>query len=246
MQPTISIVTAVHNRAATIEQTLDSVRQQTWPHIEHIVIDGGSTDGTLAVLRRHQGQLAALVSEPDRGIYDALNKGMALATGDVVGVLHSDDFFAHRDVVRRIAEAFQDASIEVSYGDLDYVSQADGHIVRRWRSGRYAPGRLRFGWMAPHPTFYVRRELLQKFGPYDLSMRLGADFDFTLRYLLKAGDKVAYIPEVLVKMRTGGTSGSPRAWLQNATNNLRALRKHNAGGVVALICNRLRKIPQFI
>lgn len=242
----ISIVTAVYNRAGTIEQTLRSVREQTWPHVEHIAIDGGSTDGTLDVLRSHKSQLAALVSEPDQGIYDALNKGMALATGDIVGLLHSDDFFAHQDVLSRIADAFQDASIDVAYGDLDYVSQSDGRVVRRWRSGRYSPGRLRFGWMPPHPTFYVRRRLLEKLGGYDLSMRLGADFDFTLRYLIHAGESVAYLPEVLVKMRTGGASSSVHAWIQNLQSNLRALKKYNAGGVGTLICNRLRKIRQLL
>ncbi len=242
----ISIVTAVYNRVGTIEQTLRSVREQTWPHVEHIAIDGGSTDGTLDVLRSHQHQLAALVSEPDQGIYDALNKGLALATGDVVGLLHSDDFFAHNDVLGRIAAAFQDASVDVAYGDLDYVSQSDGRVVRRWRSGRYAPGRLRFGWMPPHPTFYVRRRLLEKLGGYDLSMLLGADFDFTLRYLIHAGENVAYLPEVLVKMRTGGASSSMRAWVQNLRSNLKALKKYDAGGVGTLICNRLRKIPQLL
>jgi glycosyltransferase involved in cell wall biosynthesis len=246
VQPTISIVTAVYNRVGTIEQTLRSVREQTWPHIEHIAIDGGSTDGTLDVLRSHKDQLAALVSEPDQGIYDALNKGMALAKGDIVGLLHSDDFFAHNDVLRHVAGAFQHSSVEAAYGDLDYVSKSDGRVVRRWRSGQYAPGRLRFGWMPPHPTFYFRRRLLQKLGGYDLSMQLGADFDLTLRYLIHAGENVAYLPEVLVKMRTGGASGSMHAWVQNVRSNLRALKQYNAGGVGALICNRLRKIPQLL
>jgi glycosyltransferase involved in cell wall biosynthesis len=198
------------------------------------------------VLRSHKAQLAALVSEPDQGIYDALNKGMALATGDVVGLLHSDDFFAHNDVLRDVADAFRDPSIDAAYGDLDFVSQADGRVVRRWRSGRYSPGRLRFGWMPPHPTFYVRRRLYDELGGYDPSMLLGADFDFTLRYLTHAGDKVAYLPEVLVKMRTGGASGSMHAWIQNLHSNLRALKKYGVGGVGTLICNRLRKIPQLL
>ncbi|MGH8442576.1 MAG: glycosyltransferase family 2 protein [Nevskiaceae bacterium] len=243
----ISIITAVHNRVGTIEHALASVREQTWKGVQHIVIDGGSTDGTLEVLRSHQAHLAALVSEPDHGIYDALNKGMALAMGDVVGLLHSDDFFSHNDVLRRIAEAFQDPSIDVSYGDLDYVSKSDERrVVRRWRSGRYSPRKLRFGWMPPHPTVFVRRRLLENLGAYDTSMPLGADFDFTLRYLLHAGERVAYLPEVLVKMRTGGASTpSMRTWVQNVKDNWRALRKYQAGGVATLVCNRLRKIPQF-
>jgi len=164
----ITIVTAVFNRAATVGEALASVRSQSWPEVEHVVIDGGSTDGTVPILQRHRNQLAVLVSEPDQGIYDALNKGLERATGDVIGLMHSDDFFADDRVLERVAAAFADPLVDAVYGDLDYVAKDDtSRIVRRWRSSAYLPSNLARGWMPPHPTLYLRRSVIERWGGFD-------------------------------------------------------------------------------
>ena len=159
----ISVITAVYNRAEAVGQALASVRGQTFPRVEHVVVDGASTDGTLAVLDSCRDHIAVLVSEQDAGIYDALNKGLALATGDVVGLMHSDDFYADERVLEKVAAAFSDPDIDGVYGDLDYVAKDEpGRIIRRWRSGSYDRGKLGWGWMPPHPTLYVRRKVIEE------------------------------------------------------------------------------------
>ena len=154
----ITIITAVFNRAGTVGQAAESVLSQSHREIEHLVQDGGSTDGTPDVLRAIGDARMDIVSAPDGGIYDALNRAIARATGEVVGLVHSDDFLAHRRVLERVAAAFADPAVDGVYGDLDYVSAADpSRVIRHWRAGTYAPGRLRHGWMPPHPTLYLRR-----------------------------------------------------------------------------------------
>lgn len=206
----ISIVTAVYNAARTIESTLKSVRAQTYPELEHIVIDGGSTDGTLEVLERYRGNLAALVSERDRGIYDAMNKGLRLATGEIIGTLNADDYYASADVLRKVAEAMESSGADVAWGDLEYVEAGDtARIVRRWRSSPYRPGAFRHGWMPPHPTFFVRRSVYERYGLFREDMKIGADYELMLRVLERHRVRGVYVPEVLVKMRMGGVS-NPR------------------------------------
>jgi glycosyltransferase len=247
MALTISIVTAVFNRADTIEQALHSVRSQTWPAVEHIVIDGASTDGTADLLASHRGHLSRLVSEPDRGIYDALNKGLELATGDVVGLMHSDDFFADNAVLTKVARAFADPAIDGVYGDLDYVAKAaPERVIRRWRSGAYDPRRLARGWMPPHPTLFLRRSVIEEWGGYDTRFHIAADYDAMLRYLARGKIALAYLPEVLVKMRVGGESNrSLSRIIRKSREDYRALRKNGVGGLGALAWKNLSKLPQF-
>jgi len=148
-------MTAVYNRADTIAQAVQSVQAQSWHNVEHVVIDGASTDGTLQAVQASMNARTVLVSEPDNGIYDALNKGLARATGDVIGLMHSDDFYADNDVLQSVAAAFANPTVNAVYGDLDYVAKSDtSHIIRRWRSGEYSPSKLSHGWMPPHPTLY--------------------------------------------------------------------------------------------
>ena len=243
----ISVVTAVWNRAATVGGAIDSVSAQTHPHIEHLVIDGASTDGTLAEVeaRRRPGMI--VVSEPDRGIYDALNKGLARSTGEVVGLLHSDDFFADTRVIERIAATFADPAIDAVYGDLDYVSAGDpARIIRHWRAGEATPARLRRGWMPPHPTLFVRRHVFETHGAYDTRYRIAADYDAVLRWFGTAAITSAYIPEVLVKMRVGGESNASLAKiLRKSREDYRALRTNRIGGLATLIAKNLSKLPQF-
>lgn len=243
----ISVITAVYNNQATLADALDSILAQDYRNTELIVVDGASTDGTLEVIQRYAGQLAQIVSEPDRGIYDALNKGIRLATGDIVGFLHSDDIFADNQVLTRIAAALANPSVDACYGDLCYVRQdKPERVVRYWRAGRYHPRLLARGWMPPHPTFYARRELYERFGGFDLNYRIAADYDCLLRFLGKGHIHCAYIPEVLVHMRLGGISNrSLPNLLRKSREDYRALRQNQIDGFSALLLKNLRKVPQF-
>jgi glycosyltransferase involved in cell wall biosynthesis len=244
----ISIITATMNSADTLDDCLTSVAQQSYPASEHIVIDGSSSDGTLAVLKRHHAKIAALVSEPDRGIYDALNKGLARATGEVVGFLHADDVYADTEVLARIAAAFADPQVDAVYGDLVYVAKEDtNRVVRHWRAGAYRRERLAWGWMPPHPTLYMRRSAYARYGGFDLRYRIAADYDFMLRVLSRMTGSVVYLPELLVRMRVGGTSNrSFRQLLRKSAEDYRALRANRFGGIGALAWKNISKIPQFL
>lgn len=244
----ISVVTAVFNRAATIGQAIESVQQQSHDAVEHVIQDGGSSDGTLDAIASIADANTNLASERDHGIYDAINRGIQRATGDVIGLMHSDDFFADNEVLAKVAAALEDSNIDGVYGDLHYVSAEDpGRVVRHWRSGKYHPSLLARGWMPPHPTLYLRRAVFETFGLYDTSFRIAADYDAMLRYLAKGQIRLAYIPEVLVKMRLGGESNrSLGRILQKSREDLRALRHNGVGGWGTLASKNLRKISQFI
>jgi len=243
----ISIVTVAYNSAATIADTLRSVAAQSHGDIEHLVIDGASKDNTLHVVRAYGAHVSKLLSEPDRGIYDAMNKGLALATGDFVGFLNADDMLASPDAVASIARAAAAPGTGAVCGDLVYVRKdRPEEVVRCWRCGPFAPARLRYGWMPPHPTLYVRRSLVSELGPFDTQLRIAADYDFILRYLGRSGMQVGYVPEVLVKMRMGGASNrSLQAMLSKSREDLIALKKNDVGGLTTLLCKNLRKLPQF-
>lgn len=214
----ISIITATYNASSTIANCLESVHAQTVP-AEHLIIDGASTDNTFDIVQEICPH-ARILSEPDKGIYDAMNKGIGLATGDVIGILNADDFYASPDVLARVAEAFTDPEVESCYGDLLYVTEKTGvekggwsgddnfKIVRYWRSGNYTPEKFYWGWMVPHPTFFVRRSVYERFGRFNLELGSAADYEIMVRFLVKHRIKTAYIPEVLVKMRTGGVSNA--------------------------------------
>lgn len=209
--------------------------------------DGGSTDGTVAVIQQLVNPSLSLISEPDKGIYDAINRGIARASGDVIGLMHSDDFFAHDRVLTMVSEAFSDPGVDGVYGDLQYVSADEpSRIIRHWRSGEYRSTKLRRGWMPPHPTLYLRREVFQRWGLYDTSFRIAADYDAMLRYLSKGGINLAYIPEVLVKMRVGGESNRSLTRIaRKSREDLRALRRNGVGGLGVLALKNLSKINQF-
>lgn len=226
---------------------MQSVQAQNYPFVEHIVQDGGSTDGTVAVIQQLVNPSLSLISEPDKGIYDAINRGIARASGDVIGLMHSDDFFAHDRVLTMVSEAFSDPGVDGVYGDLQYVSADEpSRIIRHWRSGEYRSTKLRRGWMPPHPTLYLRREVFQRWGLYDTSFRIAADYDAMLRYLSKGGINLAYIPEVLVKMRVGGESNRSLTRIaRKSREDLRALRRNGVGGLGVLALKNLSKINQF-
>ena len=244
----ISVITVCFNSAKYIADALCSVDVQTWPDVEHIVVDGASRDSTLEVVSACAKPWRRVISEPDRGIYDAMNKGLALATGDVVGFLNSDDVFADPLALERIGTAFGDPAVALAYGDLVFVSQADtARVVRLWTSRTYAPGLCSRGWMPPHPTMYVRRSVYREFGDYDLAFPAAADFEMSLRLLDGAKVRSAYIPAVQVRMRMGGQSTSSIANIISGSREVaRACRKHGLPGNTRFVVQRLlAKLPQF-
>jgi glycosyltransferase len=245
----VSVVTAVFNRAATIGQAIASVHCQTYPNIEHVIQDGGSTDGTLdAISQASRGSPVSMKSETDSGIYDAVNKGISRASGDVIGLMHSDDFFASDDILSQVAVLFEDPQVQGVYGDLDYVAVEDTtRIIRRWRSGAYNRSMLKQGWMPPHPTLYLRREVFEDLGAYDTSYRIAADYDATLRWLWTGKIKLAYLPKVMVKMRVGGESNrSLGRILRKSREDHRALKSNGVGGAATLFRKNASKFQQFL
>ncbi len=243
----VSIITATYNSAATIVDTLKSLEMQSYPDIEHIIIDGASTDKTLDFIRQHSTRVTTIISEPDKGIYDALNKGIAAATGDIVGFLHSDDLFAYTNALQDIVAIFQAADCDASYADLEYVAKDDAaNVIRLWKSGTYARDKLKNGWMPPHPTFYMKRDLYQKHGLFDLNFKIAADYDSLLRYLWLNKIKMHYLPKVVIKMRVGGASNrSLKNIIQKTKEDIRALKKNHIFWPSALFIKNFSKIPQF-
>ncbi len=245
----ISIVTVVYNGVNTLRDCIESVLGQTHSNVEYLVIDGGSTDGTVELVRSYGSRIAVFRSEPDQGIYDAMNKGLALATGEVVGILNADDVYAHPGVLQAVAEAFADAQVGGTYGDLVYVASDNLAVVQRyWRAGTYRPGAFRWGWMPPHPTFFVRRAYYARWGSFDTRLRSAADYELMLRFIHRHGLTVRYIPQVLVRMRAGGMSNA--SW----RNRLRANREDRLAWrfndlrphFFTLTLKPFRKIVQFL
>lgn len=246
-KPKISVITVVYNNVATIEATILSVISQTCPRVEHIIIDGGSTDGTLDIIRRHRHRIAAFKSEPDHGMYDAMNKGLQLATGDIVGFLNADDIYADSHALEKIAGAIEGHKADACYGDLVYVDKATvSRVVRYWKSKPYKDGLFEKGWMPAHPTFYVKKWVYDKYGGYDLAYRRQSDFELTMRFLVVKKIKCVYIPEILVRMRSGGVSGDLRHILEGNVEAYRACRKHSLHVTPLFIVRKiLSRIPQF-
>ena len=246
--PKVSIITASYNARETIADTIESVAEQTHPRIEHIVIDGASTDGTVEVLERYRDRLSKVVSEPDEGIYAAMNKGFAMATGDIVGTLNSDDVYVDKNVLGLVAEVFRDNAVEVCYGDIIYMERGDqNRIVRQWKSEPYRPGLFEQGWMPPHPAFFIRRSALERVGPFEANYRFAADFDFMLRALHVQQLRSSYVPHELVKMRVGGeTNSTVINVLKGNIEAYRSCRKHGLDVSPLFIVRKiLRKLPQY-
>ena len=250
----ISIITITYNSAKTLPRALESVQSQKYDEIEHIIVDGASTDGTVELIRKYSDvqsdnvqctKKVRWVSEPDNGIYNALNKGIAMATGDVVGFLHSDDVLYSPDSIGQIASAFADEEVDVVYGDLEY--RKGDKVTRRWKSNAFNPCSLKYGWMPPHPTVYVRRKVYEQVGLYDEWFRISADYDMILR-IFSAGYKTQYIPQVLVSMETGGASNKDtKARLSKTQEDYIALKKNHIGaGYLTVACKQLRKVRQFL
>jgi glycosyltransferase len=203
----VSIITISYNSAETIEDTIKSVVSQDYSNIEYIIIDGASKDATLSIVDKYKDKIAKVISEKDKGIYDAMNKGVQNATGDIIGILNSDDYYYDTTVISEVVRLFELEKTDGLYADLVYVDRTDSDkIIRYWKSGNYKPGKFLQGWMPPHPTFFVKKEVYQNFGLYNTELRSAADYEYMLRVIHKHGISLTYMPRILTKMRVGGMS----------------------------------------
>jgi glycosyltransferase involved in cell wall biosynthesis len=245
----ISVITVSYNSAKTIEDTILSVVKQTYSNIEYIVIDGGSTDGTLDICEKYREKIRHLVSEKDKGIYDAMNKGLALASGEVIGILNSDDLYADDNVIAKVADKISSTGADALYADLVYVDPVNTNKIKRyWHSGNFQRKKFKWGWMPPHPTVFIRKEIYQQFGNFNLDLRSAADYELMLRFFYKQGVTPVYLPKIITRMRTGGESNV------TVNNRIKANREDKKAweinGLKPLLftffLKPLRKIPQFI
>jgi glycosyltransferase involved in cell wall biosynthesis len=245
----ISIITVSYNSSGTIGDTIESVLSQSYPDFEYIIVDGNSTDNTLDIIRSYGQERIKWISEPDKGIYDAMNKGLQMATGDVIGILNSDDFYIHSQVLAKVAKTFEQEQVDSVYSDLAYVDEKDtDKMIRYWKSGKYKEGSFLTGWMPPHPTFFVRRTVYEQYNPFDLRLKSAADYELMLRFIHKFKISGAYIPEILVKMRVGGKSNA------SLKNRLRANREDRLAWeynkltprLYTLLLKPMRKLQQFV
>lgn len=244
----ISIITATYNSEKTLLDTLLSIEKQTYQDIEYIIVDGASKDNTVELVRNNCTRVTRIICESDRGIYDALNKGINAATGDIIGFLHSDDLFAYDEAVADIVKTFEATTCDAVYGDLEYVSQDDiKKRIRLWKSGLFSRVKMQLGWMPPHPSFYMRRSCYLKYGNFSLNYRISADYDSLLRYILKYRVSITYLPKVLVKMRVGGISNrSLSSMVNKSLEDIRIMKNNGIIWPLALVCKNLSKLPQFI
>ena len=245
----VSIITITYNSAETVEDTIQSVLSQDYPNIEYIIVDGASKDDTMAIVNRYRDKIATIISEPDKGIYDAMNKGVRAATGDVIGILNSDDFYADNKVISDIVKAIQQDNADACYADLVYVDRtATDKVIRSWKSGEYRHGDFLRGWMPPHPTFFVKRVYYEMHGLYSLQLRSAADYELMLRFIHKHGISLAYLPRVITKMRAGGQSNVTlkNRWKANKEDRLAWKMNGLQPGFLTLIRKPLSKLLQYL
>jgi glycosyltransferase involved in cell wall biosynthesis len=232
----ISVVTVVYNNVGQIEDTIKSVLSQTYSDVEYLIIDGGSDDGTIDIIKNYEKKLAYWVTEPDEGIYDAMNKGAKHAEGNVIGFLNSDDIYVNEHILGKVAEIFKEKKVDACFGDLLYFSHKRFQEVNRyWVTGQYKRGAFRRGWVPPHPTFFVRKSILEKWGYFNLDFSISADFELILRLMERYNIQTKYIPEMLVKMRWGG----------NSTRNFKGVLKGNIEKYRAFKENKITVTPMY-
>ena len=244
--PLVTIITIVSNNVATIRNAIQSIAYQDYDNIEHILIDNCSTDGTIEAVNEQIKDLSLVISEPDKGIYFALNKGIQLSHGEIIGFLNSDDVLKNRKVISTIVSELQSSKSDAVYGDLQYFSKKlPNKISRIWRAGIYSKSKLEFGWMPPHPTFYTYKDLYIQYGFFDVSYKISSDYDMMLKLLYQYNLRAKYIPKVLVKMQSGGISNSLKhLWLKTKEDYI--IMKKNQFSLFTLIFKTVRKLGQFI
>jgi glycosyltransferase involved in cell wall biosynthesis len=249
LNPKVTIITVCYNSAKTIEDTIQSVVTQTYQNIEYIIVDGLSTDNTLDIVNTYKGKIATILSEKDEGLYDAINKGIELATGTILNILNSDDLYQDENVVADMVERFEKEQLDGCYADLVYVAQYDtSKVVRTWKSGAYKEGLFFKGWMPPHPTFFVKKEIYKQLGSFDLQFNSAADYELMLRFIHKNKIALGYLPRITVRMRMGGLSNA------SLKNRLKANNEDKKAWLInelkpkfyTLIFKPLSKIGQFL
>ncbi len=245
----VTIITVTYNSGDHLKECILSVQRQGYKNIEHIIIDGKSTDNTLSIIKEHEGGIAHWISETDRGMYDAINKGLDIATGDIVGILNSDDILEDNSVIDSIVHAFEKEQVDTVYGDLQYVLKADiNKVVRIWKGQPYKRSRFLIGWMPAHPTFYIKRSLLEHYGKYESHYFTASDYEFMARYLFRHHLTSHYIPKLIVRMRVGGQSNSSikQRFRANRRDYL-AMKKNNIPfPFMVSILKPLIKLHQFV
>ncbi|MCQ2258452.1 MAG: glycosyltransferase [Bacteroidaceae bacterium] len=244
----VSIVTVCWNRADTIRDAIESVLAQDYPDIEYIVVDGASKDGSLRIIREYEDRITKFVSEPDRGMYEALNKGIKMATGDIVGMMHTDDIFHDNHVVSDYVEKFKEVNADLVYANGIYVDPDNLNLeVRRWKGGAYRRWKVRVGWLPLHTTVFIKRDLFAKLGYYDESYKIASDSDLLVRYMYRKDVKVGYLDRYVVKMRMGGLSTDAKRRWQMMEEDLRMYRtNHFEPAFMTKICKMSWKVPQFV
>ena len=244
----ISIITATYNSEKSLQRTIDSIVSQDYANIEHIIIDGGSTDNTLAIIKSNLNSIDKYISERDNGIYSALNAGIKLATGDIIGFLHSDDIYNDEFVVSKIIQTFRTENCDVLYGNLIYQSKNNDNpkTIRFWKSNLFHPASLKYGWMPPHPTVYCKKEIYHQYGSFNEKYRISSDYDFILRIFKEHNIQKTFLPSILVKMNVGGISnGSIKGILRKSKEDYQTIRQNKVGGFYTIIFKNFRKIFQF-
>ena len=244
----ISIITVVYNADAFLKECIESIIAQTYSDIEYIVVDGGSTDGTISIINQYSRFITHFISEKDEGLYDAINKGIKLATGEVIGILNADDVLAGENIIKRVAQAFEHhTKIDGIYGDLNYVHPTKMNIVRAWKSKPADFTAIELGWMPAHPTLYLKRNLFEKYGNYALDLGTAADYDLILRLFHQHRISTIYLPFLMVKMRMGGLSNkSVKSLILAFWNDYRALKRNKIpNALLVLFKKKFAKLSQF-
>ena len=243
----VSIITSCYNRAATIRSAIESVLAQDYKEIEFIVVDGSSTDGSLDIIREYADRISIIISEPDHGMYEAINKGIRVATGEIIGLLHSDDFFYDNGVIGRIVERMKRTHADFLYGDGLFVNPDDTNkVVRNWIGGGYRLWKVRHGWLPLHPTCYIRRDVMTRLGLYNESYKIAADSDLLVRYLLTGGLTVTYLNEYVVRMRMGGLSTDSAKRKKMWEEDIRVYVSHGLWPTLTKLEKMAWKVPQFV
>jgi len=241
----ISVITVCRNSSKTLERTMRSVISQDWPKVEHILIDGGSTDDTLAIIERYRSHMTSVISEPDDGIYDAMNKGLLAASGDIICILNADDYYIFNDVLSQVALKIRDSKLDVLMGDVEFFHRNNPErIVRRYRSGRFSPQRLSWGWMPAHPALFLKRSVIKRVGEFKTNYRIAGDFEYIIRVFEDPKLRYEHVPKVLVRMQIGGASNS--GLRSKILLNYEVLRACRENGLDTNLFKVLSKYPMKI
>lgn len=243
----VSIITSCFNREGTIGQAIESVLNQDYSNIEYIIIDGASTDKSLEIIRKYKDRVTKIISEPDKGMYEALNKGIRIASGDIIGLVHSDDFLYATDTISKIVTTFQNTNADFVYGNGLFVDpEKTDKVIRNWKSGKYSKWKVKHGWLPLHPTCYIKKSCIDKLGLYDETYKIAADSDFLVRYLYEANLKVFYLDEYIVRMRMGGLSTDSKRRKKMWEEDIRMYKNHGFNPTLTKIQKMAWKVPQFI